>query len=195
MDMTVYRWTVVDIDDTWLINIRQLIPHDVWFHSNAESAESILSYRFMVNASVVCNEKKERVDYCFFDDLIRKTVELFDRVDFDQWDCTTGMIEYWKYTNLISTGDHVHLDVHMDDYAILDFPVYTAIYYLTKTVSGGELCIHDDLLNVTDVIDVTPPHDHVRVVLLHGSIPHSIGNILSDGIRECIVVQLKRKAN
>lgn len=125
--------------------------------------------------------------------LIQTTVDWFDRVGFTNYDATMGMIEYWRYTNLISSGDHVHLDVHMDDHAVVPFPVYTAIYYLTNTSTGGHLLIHDDHLNVIHDLDITPPHDQVmRVVLLHGSVPHSVSDIQSDGIRECIVVQFKR---
>jgi hypothetical protein len=147
---------------------------------------------FTIQSSCVYGVNQEQVKSCSIENLIQKTTDLFGQVGFTDCDSTMGMIEYWRYTNMISSRDHVHLDVHTDDYAVVSFPVYTAIYYVTNTSMGGHLLIHDDHLNVIHDLDITPPHDRVRVVLLHGSVPHSVGNILSDGMRECIVVQLKR---
>ncbi len=101
---------------------------------------------------------------------------------------THGFIEYHRYTN----GKNMPLDKHIDDYGAVNYTVNTVIFYLNKTVEGGDLEIYeDDEETLKEVIDVKPSENKIKIVIMEGNLCHYINQIKTQGIRECVVVQLK----
>ncbi len=84
--------------------------------------------------------------------------------------------------------------VHQDDQAGVSYNVNTVIFYFNKTLEGGNLEIYDNVNgdNLLDSIDVTPSPGKVKIVVMTGNVYHNVSPITSEGLRESIVVQLKR---
>jgi hypothetical protein len=97
-----------------------------------------------------------------------------------------GIVEYHRYLN----GDDMPLSIHTDDYGATNYTVNTVIFYLSKTVEGGDLEIYKDD-KIIEVIDVKPSPDMIKIVIMEGNILHNVSKIKNRGIRECIVVQFK----
>jgi hypothetical protein len=120
--------------------------------------------------------------------LKRLTLKLFESNGLTNSISKEGMIEYHRYLD----GSNMPLDIHEDDFGALDYKVNTAIYYIEKTLSGGDLEFYsDDEKKVIETIDVTPPKGKYKVVIMEGSVKHNVSPITSSGIRECVVVQFR----
>lgn len=99
-----------------------------------------------------------------------------------------GFIEYHRYLN----GNNMPLGIHADDFGAVDYTVNTVIFYLKKTVDGGDLEIYeDDETTLKEIINVTPNENKIKIVIMEGNVCHYVNKIKTEGIRECIVVQLK----
>jgi hypothetical protein len=133
--------------------------------------------------------------------LVDLVSSIFESVGWTDVDKTQGIIEYWRYHDFHGS-DRVSypLDVHRDDHGVVSFCVYTAIVYGECTITdGGHLMIYSDdftFRSRADIVDSIEPRaslpDHSRIVLLRGDVPHDVEIIRSAGVRECIVVQLRR---
>ncbi len=120
--------------------------------------------------------------------LKKMTLKLFESNGLTNSISKEGLIEYHRYLD----GSEMPLDIHEDDFGALDYTVNTAIYYIEKTLSGGDLEIYsDDEKTVIETIYVTPPKDKYRVVIMEGNVKHNVSQITSSGIRECVVVQFR----
>lgn len=100
-----------------------------------------------------------------------------------------GIVEYHKYTDT----REIYLALHEDDYGGVNYCVNTVIFYPTKTLHGANINIYreDNEDTLIETLDVTPRDDDIKIIYMEGNVFHRITDILSDGVRECIVVQLK----
>ncbi len=119
--------------------------------------------------------------------IIHSTNKIFENNEIKNNVITHGNIEYHRYLN----GNVMPFTLHYDDFGGVDYTVNTIIYYLTKTVDGGDLEIYDDNEKLIETIDVKPNPGKIKIVLMEGNVLHNINKITSNGIRECVVVQLK----
>ena len=101
---------------------------------------------------------------------------------------TNGFVEYHRYLN----GKNMPLGIHCDDFGGVNYTVNSVIFYLNKTVEGGDLEIYEqDEKTLKETIYVKPSENKIKIVIMEGNVCHFINKITTDGIRECIVVQLK----
>lgn len=120
--------------------------------------------------------------------IILSTKNIFENNGIKNSVITHGTVEYHRYIN----GNFMPFTLHYDDFGGVDYTVNTAIYYLTKTVEGGDLEIYnDDDEKLIETIDVKPNPGKIKIVLMEGNVLHNVNQITSEGIRECVVVQLK----
>jgi len=96
-----------------------------------------------------------------------------------------GLIEFHRYN--VNESCRPIFDDHEDDYGGVHFAVNTVIYYLRKdpTVRGGDLIIK------SIQFDVAPTDDKIQIVCFSGDVTHRVTPMIGQGVRECIVVQLK----
>lgn len=102
---------------------------------------------------------------------------------------TYGLVEYHRYLD----GCIMPFEIHYDDFGAVDYTVNTVIFYISKTVEGGNLQIYDDDEKLIETIDVKPQLNKIKIVVMEGNVLHCISQIKNSGIRECVVVQLKCK--
>lgn len=99
-----------------------------------------------------------------------------------------GNIEFHRY-NVQGECKGV-FDYHEDDCGGVSYKVETVIYYFKKdkNIKGGDLLISNRGHEYT--IDVTPKEGHVKVLAFSGKLIHKVTDMIGQGIRDCIVVQL-----
>ncbi len=105
-------------------------------------------------------------------------------------DLDYGLIEYHYYDK----PNQNWLTIHQDSFAAVNYEVNTVIFYFNKTLEGGNLEIYDNVDgdNLLDSIDITPSDGKVKIVVMSGDVFHTVSPIMSEGIRESIVIQLRR---
>lgn len=104
-------------------------------------------------------------------------------------DATQGVVEFWRYTCEHDKKVSSPLAIHQDDYGIVKYPVYTVIFYVRKDdgISGGELGVFVD----TPRCIYIPTHAN-KAVLMPGNVWHVPMSCKGVGVRDCIVVQMRR---
>lgn len=109
-----------------------------------------------------------------------------------------GAVEYSWYHGKLPKSK-MPFAIHEDDFGGVPFTVTTCIFYLEKTLKGGELEIYrpgswSNLWSnkLVKTINVSPSSSKkVKIVLIEGNILHNIGEIESDGDRHAVVVQFR----
>jgi hypothetical protein len=90
-----------------------------------------------------------------------------------------------------ASGAAAHQD---NEGGLLSGKYRTLIAYAKNTAAGGGLAIYDADPITTPVtctiVDTSPPHDHVRAVLMDGDVWHCPVDLTSEGVRESFVFQL-----
>ncbi len=137
------------------------------------------------------SEIKDKVNSDYLIQIVKDSIELLQKNKINNNVFGEGIIEYHCYYN----GNNMPFGIHQDDFGGVNYTVNTVIYYLNKTVDGGNLIIYseDDETKIIDIIDVKPSHNKIKIVIMEGNIFHNIELIQNEGIRECVVVQIKCK--
>lgn len=119
-------------------------------------------------------------------EIIKDSIKIFKENGLNNSIDTHGLIEYHYYEN----AKIMPLAIHVDDFGGVNYKVNTIIYYLDKTVEGGNLEIYKNHKTLQEIIDVKPSKNKIKILVMEGNILHNVSQIKSNGIRECIVVQL-----
>jgi hypothetical protein len=113
------------------------------------------------------------------------------------------MIEFWSYN---ASGRKVvtTLDLHKDDYGVLNDRVDTVIFYTRKddTLEGGNLKINEVLKQYKILFGLGKWHSRKvktieinknDIIVFNGNLEHQPEDVSGNGVRDCIVVQFKSK--
>ncbi len=90
-------------------------------------------------------------------------------------------------------GAQLPFAMHINDYALVNYPVHVVKYYLHKTVSGGDLAVYYDNKALASLMDVKSTDEHIRGIVMRGDILNDTRPITSvSGEYECITVHISR---
>lgn len=104
-------------------------------------------------------------------------------------DATQGIVEFWRYACDGKKVAKTPLALHRDDYGATKYKVYTVIFYVHKdeTIEGGNLIIVQDDKKRIEI----PTHTN-KVIIMSGDTLHVPTSCSGSGLRDAIVVQMKR---
>jgi hypothetical protein len=104
-------------------------------------------------------------------------------------DATQGIVEFWRYSCDGKKPVKTPLALHQDDYGITKYKVYTVIFYIQKddTIDGGNLIYIDDSKKRIEI----PTHTN-KAIIMSGDTWHVPTSCSGSGLRDAIVVQIKR---